>query len=299
MPHIKTSDGVSLYYEETGSGAPLIFLHEFGGHYLSWEPQVRYFSRRYRCITYAARGWPPSDVPNDVAKYSQARAADDCADLMKALGIDKAHLCGLSMGATAGLEFAIRHPGKATALVIAAGGGGGSTDPDAKKRFKEECEAFAQRIAKEGMPAMAELYCTSSARNTYRYKDPRGWAEFKQQFADGSATGHAMTMRGVQGSRVPFFERTEELKKIAEPMLVVIGDEDDSTHSLAVHLKQHVARSGVLELPKCGHTMNLEEPAAFNTAVQDFLHAVENDRWPAREQKGYTLIPPITPAPRA
>jgi pimeloyl-ACP methyl ester carboxylesterase len=292
MPHIKTSDGVSLYYEETGSGAPLIFLHEFGGHYLSWEPQVRYFSRRYRCITYAARGWPPSDVPSDVAKYSQARAADDCADLMKALGIDKAHLCGLSMGATAGLEFAIRHPGKATALVIAAGGGGGSTDPEAKKRFKEECEAFARRIEKEGMPAMAEFYCTSSARNTYRYKDPRGWAEFKQQFADGSATGHAMTMRGVQGSRVPFFERTEELKKIAEPMLVVIGDEDDSTHNLAVHLKQHVARSGVLELPKCGHTMNLEEPAAFNTAVQDFLHAVENDRWPAREQKSYTLIPP-------
>ena len=292
MPHIKTSDGVSLYYEETGSGAPLIFLHEFGGHYLSWEPQVRYFSRRYRCITYAARGWPPSDVPNDVTMYSQARAADDCADLMKALGIERAHLCGLSMGATAGLEFAIRHPGKATALVIAAGGGGGSTDPEAKKRFKEECEAFAQRIEKEGLPAMAELYCTSSARNTYRYKDPRGWAEFKQQFADGSATGHAMTMRGVQGSRVPFFERTEELEKITEPMLVVIGDEDDSTHSLAVHLKQHVARSGVLELPKCGHTMNLEEPAAFNSAVQDFLHAVENDRWPAREQKSYTLIPP-------
>jgi pimeloyl-ACP methyl ester carboxylesterase len=292
MPHIKTSDGVSLYYEETGSGSALIFLHEFGGHYLSWEPQVRYFSRRYRCITYAARGWPPSDVPDDVAMYSQARAADDCADLMKALGIGKAHLCGLSMGATAGLEFAIRHPRKATALVIAAGGGGGATDPEAKKRFKEECEAFAQRIEKEGMPAMAELYCTSSARNTYRYKDPRGWAEFKQQFADGSATGHAMTMRGVQGSRVPFLERTEELKKIAEPMLVVIGDEDDSTHGLAVHLKQHVARSGVLELPKCGHTMNLEEPAAFNTAVQDFLHAVENDRWPAREQKSYTLIPP-------
>ena len=146
---------------------------------------------------------------------------------MKALGIDKAHLCGLSMGATAGLEFAIRHPGKATALVIAAGGGGGATDPEAKKRFKEECEGFARRIEQEGMPAMAELYCTSSARTTYRYKDPRGWAEFKQQFADGSAKGHAMTMRGVQGGRVPFFERTEELKKIAEPMLVVIGDEDE------------------------------------------------------------------------
>ncbi len=292
MPHIKTSDGVSLYCEETGSGTPLIFLHEFGGHYLSWEPQVRYFSRRYRVITYAARGWPPSDVPDKVEMYSQARAADDCADLMKALGIAKAHLCGLSMGATASLEFGIRHPGKALSLTIAAGGGGGSPDPEAKKRFKEECEAFAQRIELEGMKTMAELYCTSSSRNTYRYKDPRGWSEFKQQFADGSAKGHAMTMRGVQGSRVPFFERTEELKKIAEPMLVMIGDEDESTHSTALHLKKHVARSGVIEFPKCGHTINLEEPAAFNNALQDFLHAVENDRWPAREVAGYTLIPP-------
>jgi pimeloyl-ACP methyl ester carboxylesterase len=292
VPHIKTSDGVQLYYEETGEGAPILFLHEFGGHYLSWEPQVRYFSRCYRCITYAARGWPPSDVPDNVGSYSQARAADDCADVMKALGIATAHLVGLSMGATAALEFAIRHPGKARSLVIAAGGGGGATDPEAKARFKAECEAFAQRIEREGMPAMAELYCASSARVTYSTKDPRGWGEFKQQFADGSAKGHAMTMRGVQGARAPFFERTEELKKITEQMLVVIGDEDESTHGLAVHLKKHVPRSGVLELPKCGHTINLEEPAAFNAAMQDFLHAVENDRWPARGAKTYTLIPP-------
>jgi pimeloyl-ACP methyl ester carboxylesterase len=292
VSHIKTSDGVSLYYEETGTGDPLLFMHEFGGHYLSWEPQVRYFSRRYRCIAYAARGWPPSDVPDKVVSYSQARAADDAADVIEALGLRQPHMVGLSMGATAALEFAIRHPGIARSLVIAAGGGGGSSDPAAKARFREECEAFAQRIEKEGMPAMAELYCTSSARVTYRYKDPRGWAEFKQQFADGSARGHAMTMRGVQGARQPFFERTEELKKIAEPMLVIIGDEDESTHGLAVHLKQHVARSGVLEMPKTGHTMNLEEPAAFNTALQDFFHAVERDRWPARGAATYTLIPP-------
>jgi pimeloyl-ACP methyl ester carboxylesterase len=292
VPQIKTSDGVSLYYEETGSGDPLIFLHEFGGHYLSWEPQVRYFSRRYRCITYAARGWPPSDVPDRVESYSQARAADDAADVIKALGLKQPHMVGLSMGATGALEFAIRHPGVARSLVIAAGGGGGSSEPAAKAKFREECEAFAQRIEKEGMPAMAELYCSSSARTTYQYKDPRGWAEFKQQFADGSAKGHAMTMRGVQGGRAPFFERTEELKKIGEPMLVVIGDEDESTHGLAVHLKQHVARSGVLEMPKTGHTMNLEEPAAFNPAEQDFFHAVERDRWPARGAATYTLIPP-------
>src|SRR6185436_3489080 len=129
MPLVTTDDDLRLYYEETGTGDPLLFLHEFGGHHLSWEPQVRYFSRRYRCIAYAARGWPPSDVPDDVVAYSQARAADDAAAVMKALGIARAHLVGLSMGATAGIEFAIRHPGKALSLVIAAGGGGGSSDP--------------------------------------------------------------------------------------------------------------------------------------------------------------------------
>jgi pimeloyl-ACP methyl ester carboxylesterase len=293
VPHIKTDDGVQLYYEETGHGEPILFLHEFGGQHLSWEPQVSYFSRRYRCITYAARGWPPSDVPAAVTAYSQARAADDAADVMKALGIAKAHLVGLSMGATAGIEFGVRHPGKALSLVIAAGGGGGSSDPVEKAKFQKDCESFASRIERDGMPAMAELYCASAARVTYKYKDPRGWTEFKQQFADGSAVGHAMTMRGIQGARQPFFERTAELAAIQDPMLVIIGDEDESTHGLAAHLKQHVPRCGVLELPKTGHTINLEEPAAFNGAVQDFLHAVERDHWPARAGgKLYTLIPP-------
>src|SRR5258708_37088389 len=118
MPQVKTSDGLNLYYEETGEGDALLFLHEFGGHYMSWEPQVRYFSRRYRCITYAARGWPPSDVPDNVSAYSQARAADDCAEVMKALGIAQAHLVGLSMAGPARPNFALSHPGKARSLGI-------------------------------------------------------------------------------------------------------------------------------------------------------------------------------------
>src|SRR5471032_1947161 len=134
VPHIKTSDGVQLYVEETGEGVPLLFLHEFGGHYLSWEPQVRSFSRRYRCITYAARGWPPSDVQDKVESYSQARAADDATDVIKALGLRQPHMVGLSMGATGALEFAIRHRRIARSLVIAAGGGGGSSDPAAKAK---------------------------------------------------------------------------------------------------------------------------------------------------------------------
>ena len=232
------------------------------------------------------------DRPDDVAAYSQARAADDAAAVLRGLGIAKAHLVGLSMGATAALEFGIRHADQALSLTVAAGGGGGSTDPETIRKFRAECAAAAERIERDGLAVMAETYCATPSRVQYRYKDPRGWAEFKQQFADGSAKGHAMTMRGIQGARQPFFERTAELQKIRDPMLVIIGDEDESTHGLAVHLKAHVPRSGVLELPKTGHTINLEEPAAFNAAVQDFLHAVEQDRWPARGAKTYTLIPP-------
>jgi pimeloyl-ACP methyl ester carboxylesterase len=292
MAYVTTDDGVRLYIEETGEGDPILFMHEFGGHYLSWEPQVRYFSRRYRCVSYAARGWPPSDVPDDVAAYSQARAADDAASVLRGLGIPRAHLVGLSMGATAALEFGIRHPELALSLTVAAGGGGGSTDPAEKRKFQDDCAAFAARIEREGMAAMAELYCAGPARLQYREKDPRGWEEFRRQFAEGSARGHALTMLGVQGGRTPFFERAEELQRLGAPVLVIVGDEDDSTLELALFLKRTVPRCGSLMLPKTGHTINLEEPAKFNAALEGFLHAVEHGSWRERALKGkYLLVP--------
>jgi pimeloyl-ACP methyl ester carboxylesterase len=294
MGYITTDDGVRLYYEEAGTGDPILFMHEFGGHHLSWEPQIRFFSRRYRCITYAARGWPPSDIPDDVAAYSQARAADDAAAVLRELGIPKAHLVGLSMGATAALEAAIRHPDRVLSTTVAAGGGGGSTDPEASRRFQAECASFARRLEDEGCAAMAELYCAGSARVQFRNKDPRGWDEFKRQFAGGSARGRALTMLGVQGRRVPFFAREAELARVAAPALVIVGDEDDGTIGLALFLKRALARCGVLMVPKTGHTINLEEPAIFNLAVEQFLQSVEHDRWgelDAVARQKYFLLP--------
>jgi pimeloyl-ACP methyl ester carboxylesterase len=294
MALITTDDDVKLYYEETGTGDPVLFLHEFGGHHLSWEPQVRYFSRRYRCISYAARGWPPSDVPDTADAYSQQRAADDAAAVLVGLGIAKAHLVGLSMGATAAIEFGIRHPDMALSLTAAAAGSGASTDPAAKRRFQEDSASFAQRIEREGLPAMAELYCAGPARVQYRDKDPRGWAEFKRQFAEGSPEGRARTMVGVQSRRVPLFERKTELAAIPVPVLIVAGDEDDSTLDVALFLKRTIPRCGLLMLPKTGHGINLEEPAAFNAAVENFIHAVERGRWGISVPiagKGYTLVP--------
>ena len=101
MAFATTGDGVRLFYEAVGQGSPIVFVHEFGGNHWSWEPQVGYFSRRHRCIVYSARGYPPSDIPQRVDQYSQARAADDIVDVMNAAGIERAHVVGLSMGAFA------------------------------------------------------------------------------------------------------------------------------------------------------------------------------------------------------
>ena len=198
------------------------------------------------------------------------------------------------MGATAAIEFGIRHPSAALSLTAAACGGGASTDPEQKRKFREECLAFADRIEREGMPAMAELYCAGPARVQYRDKDPRGWTEFKRQFAEGHARGHASTMRGVQAPRVPLFERQAELNAVGAPTLVIAGDEDDSTLDLSLYLKRNIPRCGLLVLPRTGHTINLEEPTAFNAGLEVFLHDVERGRWqrqPGLSGKRYLLVP--------
>ena len=98
MPILSTDDSVRLHYEETGSGTPIVFVHEFAGDSRSWEPQVRYLSRRYRCIAYNARGYPPSEVPADPAAYSQDRARDDVLAVLDGLAIERAHVVGLVDG---------------------------------------------------------------------------------------------------------------------------------------------------------------------------------------------------------
>ena len=294
MPHVTTSDAVKLYYEEAGSGDPIIFVHEFGGHHLSWETQMRWFSRRYRAITYQARGWPPSDVPPSMDSYSQARAADDIADVMIGLGIAKAHIVGLSMGATAALEFAIRHPGKGLSITAAGAGTGSTRDPEQRKTFAGESLKVADTIDKNGIKALGDIYLQAASRQQFRIKDPRGFAEFYRQFVDGADTGRALTMRGVQSRRAPFYDREAELRAVRDPVLIVCGDEDDGTLDISVFLKRTIPRCGLMVFPRTGHGINLEEPAGFNAVVQDFIHAVERNSWGetiSTAGKGYSMLP--------
>ena len=280
MPLAAMNDGTRLYYESTGSGFPLLFSHEFAGDYRSWEPQVRYFARRYRVIAYNARGYPPSDVPEDVGAYSQARATDDIAQLLEALQVPQAHVVGLSMGGYATLHFGLNYPQMARSLVV-AGCGYGSVAGD-REKFHQDTAQVAQRIQGDGMPAMAAVYAKGPTRVQFEDKDPRGWQEFADQLAEHSATGAALTMRGVQGLRPSVYELEARMRQMQVPTLIVTGDEDEPCLEPGLFMKRAISTAGLVVVPKTGHTINLEEPEAFNRIVSDFLAAVESGRWQAR-----------------
>ncbi|WP_458097917.1 alpha/beta fold hydrolase [Roseomonas sp. WA12] len=283
MPRITTRDGISLHYEEVGDGTPILFIHEFGGNHESWEPQLRHFSRRYRCITYAARGYPPSDVPTQLDQYSQTIAADDAVAVLDGLGIEKAHIVGLSMGGFCTLHFGLRTPERALSLTIAGAGYG--CEKEFEDYFRGVSLEVADRFETLGAEAFAPIYGSGASRVQFQSKDPLGWQEFVERLCTHDRVGAAMTMRGVQARRPSFWDLEEELKRMAVPSLVVVGDEDDHCLQPGLYLKRTVPACGLSILPKTGHTLNLEEPAVFNALLSEFFAQVEHDAWMPRDPR--------------
>ena len=283
MAAIVTDDGVTLHVEETGQGEPLLFVHEFAGDHRSWEPQVRFFSAAYHCITYAARGYPPSDVPTDLAAYSQERAIADAIAVLDGLAIDQAHVVGLSMGGFTALHLVLRHPERVSSAVVAGAGYG--AQPDRADAFRAESVLTAAAFAAEGAAKVAERYAIGPARVQFQNKNPRGWAEFAAALAGHSSLGSALTMRGVQAARPSLYALTDELAQLRIPVLVLVGDEDEGCLEPALMLKRTIPTAGLAVLPHTGHTANLEEPDVFNRAVDSFLSSVARGSWRPRDPR--------------
>ncbi len=286
MPTIRTDDGVNLYYEEAGSGTTIVFVHEFAGDHRSWEPQLRHFARRYRCVAYSARGYLPSEVPDSPDRYSQERVRDDILCVLDALRIARAHIVGCSMGAFATLHFGMAHCTAAStsrALSLTLVGCGSGAHPAVHQRFKQESVALAGTIRRDGMAQLAATYGHGPTRVQYLNKDPRGFAEYVAQLASHSAAGSANTMEGYQGRRPSLYALTPQMAAIDVPVLVVCGDEDEACVEPSLLIKRVVPQAGLAIVPKTGHAVNLEEPQAFNQLLDDFLHQVAQGRWGARD----------------
>jgi pimeloyl-ACP methyl ester carboxylesterase len=283
MPHATTDDGVKLYFEETGSGLPVILVHEFAGDLRSYEMQMRHLGKRYRTIAYNARGFRPSDVPEQVSSYSQARAADDILAVLDHIGAPKAHIIGLSMGGFATLHFGMRHPSRALSLCI--GGCGYGAELDKREVFRAEADIIAAAIRKDGMTAFAERYAYGPTRVQHENKDPRGHAEFKNMLAEHSAMGSANTQQGVQKERPSLYTLVEEMKRITAPTLIITGDEDWPCLMPGILMKQNIPSAALAVMPNSGHAINIEEPEEYNRIVGDFLAQVDSGRWPMRDPR--------------
>jgi pimeloyl-ACP methyl ester carboxylesterase len=286
MPHLSTDDGVRLYYEETGSGTPIVFVHEFADDYRGYEGQMRYFGRRYRCIAYNARGYPPSDVPEMPEKYSQERARDDIRAVLDALAIDKAHVVGISMGGFATLHFGFAYPGRALSLIVAGCGYG--AEPGQRQQFHDETAKTIALIEGQGMGEASKLYAQGPSRVQFQNKDPRGWAEFAANLAGHSTQGSALTMRGVQAKRPSLWELTQEMSRVEIPTLIMTGDEDLPCLEPGILMKRTIPTAALVVFPNTGHALNLEEPDLFNRTLDEFFHQVEAGRWPRRDPRAVT-----------
>lgn len=269
MADITTRDGVTLHAIETGEGDAVLFLHEFAGDYRSWEPQIRRLSRRYRCIAYNARGFPPSDVPSDPAFYSQQKLVDEAFDVLDAMGVETTHLVAHSMGGYTALHMGLQRPERIKSVTI--GGVGWGSDPAKAEENRALIDQISDMFRNQPIAESADAYANYPMRHRFKAKDPRGWADFAAMLAERSGEGAALTMKYVQGARPTLPEMESDLAGFKPPLLVIVGDEDEACIAGSLLLKNTVPDCGLLVLPWSSHTINSEEPDAFNAALMDFI----------------------------
>ncbi|MGR7994512.1 alpha/beta fold hydrolase [Xanthobacter sp. ZOL 2024] len=274
---VRTSDGIALHVEEAGAGTPIVFVHEFAGDHRSWEPQMRFFSRSHRCVSFAARGYLPSDVPTDPDAYGQDIARRDILAVMDGLGIEKAHVVGHSMGAYSALHVGLHHPDRC--LSVAALGCGWGSSPAERDASVKACEDIAAMFQNEPIAVAAAKYARAPMRLTFEAKDPRGFAEFEAMLAEHSGVGSALTMLNLQLKRPTLWDLKAELEAFQPPLLVVVGDEDFPCLDGSLFLKRTVPTAGLLVVPRAGHTITSEEPAAVNAALAELFAASEGGTW--------------------
>jgi pimeloyl-ACP methyl ester carboxylesterase len=263
-------NGVELYYEIHGQGDWLVLAHEFSGGYKTWQPQVDALQTEHRVLVYNNRGYPPSTVPDDPAAYSQEHSIEDLRQLLAHVGVERPVLIGFSMGGSIVLNFALAYPEHVRGLVL-AGTGTGSID---KEQNARDFGPIADRFLKNGPAKVGEDYLRGPTRLQLLRKSPTTWQKLYAEFAALSPIGMAYTLRGVQLKRPTMYELQAKLVTLAVPTLVLVGAEDAPALEPSRFLARTIPNAKLQVLPGTGHTLQLEEPEAFNAAVLSFVRGL-------------------------
>ncbi len=276
MPEFQTADGITLYYEETGTGSPIMFVHEFGGDQRSWHRQVPALSQSFRCITYCARGFLPSDVPNDRSRYGQAQSTSDLLALMDHLGIEQAHLVGTSMGSFTSLDFALKYPDRVTSLTL-VGNSSGPRDEAEQIRYRQDWVGHEIRLREDqgGDGAVAVLEA-DPAYQSFQKNDPQGWATYAKNLRGQSPEGAVHVLSTLHWNRRSLFDEQTRLKALSKPVLLVTGDEDyylvGETNDF---LRRTLPDAKWHQFSGTGHLVNIERAAEFNSLLAELAGAQE------------------------
>jgi pimeloyl-ACP methyl ester carboxylesterase len=267
---VRASDGVGLYVEIHGEagGTPILFAHEFAATGRSFDGQVQAFAQRHRCVLCNARGYAPSELPEDISSYTEVRAAEDLADVIAALGDQRAHLVGVSMGAAAALQLALKHPQRVASLTLASIGSGSDRTPE---EVRTTTEANARLAESQGTRALALQMANSPTRRRLREKQPGLFEDSIEDFARVPALAAALTMRGVQQRRPSLYTHAQRLRALQIPMLVLAGAEDPSCVKAGEFLRDTMPGARLVVFEQTGHAIPLEEPERFNAELAAFL----------------------------
>lgn len=252
--------GIEIGYDDVGSGDAVVFLHGFPHHRALWSPQVGALLDRARCIAPDLRGFGESSVE---PPYSIDQYADDLAVLLDSLRIERAVVCGLSMGGYVALAFWRRHRARIRALVLMDTRAGNDSAEAREKR--DQMIALART---RGGQAVADAMITGMVGKRTRDKCPEVVDDVHRMLESAPVEGMVGALESLRDRP----DSTSTLATIDVPTLIVVGEDDVLTPPSEAMLLHAGIRGSTLEvITGAGHVSNVERPAAVNHVLTEFL----------------------------
>lgn len=253
MP-VASLNGINIYYEDHGSGFPLVMTHGYSSSSRAWAGQIPEVTQRYRLITWDMRGHGQTDSPEEQEAYNEANTVEDLYQLLKLLGVERAVIGGLSLGGYMSLAFHLAHPEMVQALLLCDTGPGYRND-QARATWNETAFRTASRYEERGLDALGRSAEVQAARSTHR-----------------SAAGLAKAARGMLAQ---FDARViNSLEQIAVPTLLIVGANDQAYLNPIDYMEKKIPGARKVVVADAGHSVNIDQPEIFNQVVLEFLDGV-------------------------
>jgi 3-oxoadipate enol-lactonase len=266
VPFARADDRVRLYYEEHGRrGTPLVLAYGIGGNADMWDVNRDALAAHHRLVLWEPRGHARSDSPEDAAKFSFGRWALDLKTVLDHLGIRKAHVGGLSLGAGIATRFALRFPSRVRALMVTNSSSAAGL-PLSVENLVMRARSIEITLTK-GMDAMAEYAMAANPNLSERLAlDPSARDEFYEEYRRLSPIGYANSLRAL----LAMDHITDQLPRLRMPVLLIGGDRDPSLAPMRV-MHRKVRGSKLVVLSPASHFANRDQPEAWNRTVLEFL----------------------------